>query len=259
MPVRAWSDLATTDFADGRLSNAVALLPLAATEQHGPHLPLGTDAIICDGVVAAAAERLAADPVEVLRLPTQAIGLSPEHAAFPGTLTLEPATILASWTEIAASVRAAGIERLVLFNTHGGQEGLLPSLAATLRSRLGMIAIYCSRGGFGRPAGLIDDAEAATGLHAGLVETSLLLALAPQLVRSDAAQNFTSRGSELAGRGFSTHGRSGWGWAAQDLNPSGAVGNARGATEAIGRALLAHAADGLARLLRDVATFQPYR
>jgi creatinine amidohydrolase len=258
VPVRAWSDLATTDFAEGRLSHAVALLPLAATEQHGPHLPLGTDAIICDGVVAAAAGLLHADPVEVLRLPTQAIGLSPEHAAFPGTLTLEPATILASWTEIATSVRAAGIERLVLFNTHGGQEGLLPSLAATLRSRLGMITVYCSRGGFGRPAGLIDDGEAAIGLHAGLVETSLLLSLAPHLVRRDAARNFTSRGSELAGRAFSTHGRSGWGWAAQDLNPAGATGNASGASAAIGQALIAHAADGLARLLRDVATFTPY-
>ncbi|GIL39154.1 creatininase family protein [Roseiterribacter gracilis] len=258
MPFRDWSNLATTDFAEGRLSNAVALLPLAATEQHGPHLPLGTDAIIGDGVVAAAAGLLKSDPVQVLRLPTQPIGLSPEHAAFPGTLTLEPATVLAAWTDIATSVRAAGIERLVLFNTHGGQEGLLPSLAATLRSRLGMIAVYCSRGGFGRPAGLIPDEEAAIGLHAGLVETSLMLALAPDLVRRDQAQNFTSRGSDLAGRAFTTHGRSGWGWAAQDLNPAGAMGNAAGATEAIGQALLAHAADGLARLLRDVAGFKPY-
>jgi creatinine amidohydrolase len=258
VPVRAWSDLATTDFAEGRLSNAVALLPLAATEQHGPHLPLGTDTIICDGVVAAAAELLQSDPAQVLRLPTQAIGLSPEHAAFPGTLTLEPATILASWTEIATSVRAAGIERLVLFNTHGGQEGLLPSLAATLRSRLGMIAVYCSRGGFGRPPGLIDDGEAAIGLHAGQVETSLMLVLAPHLVRRDQAQDFPSLGGELQDRAFSTHGRSGWGWAAQDLNSTGAVGNAEAASEAIGQKLLAHAADGLARLLRDVASFKPY-
>jgi creatinine amidohydrolase len=258
VPVRAWSDLATTDFAEGRLSDAVALLPLAAIEQHGPHLPLGTDAMICDGVVAAAADLLAGDPVQVLRLPTQAVGLSPEHAAFPGTLSLSPATVLAGWTEIATSVRAAGIERLVLFNTHGGQEGLLPSLAATLRSQLGMIAIYCSRGGFGRPAGLIADEEAAIGLHAGLVETSIMLALAPDLVRRDKAENFTSRGSELAGRAFSTHGRSGWGWAAQDLNAAGAMGNAKGADAAIGEKLIAHAADGLARLLRDVAGFKPY-
>jgi creatinine amidohydrolase len=173
---------------------------------------------------------LRSDPVQVLRLPTQPVGLSPEHSAFPGTLTLEPATLLASWTEIATSVRAAGIERLVLFNTHGGQEGLLPSLAATLRSRLGLIAVYCSRGGFGRPPGLIDDAEAAIGLHAGLVETSIMLALAPDLVRRDQAQNFTSRGSELSARAFSTHGRSGWGWAAQDLNSAGAMGNAREAS-----------------------------
>jgi creatinine amidohydrolase len=258
VPLRAWSDLATTDFADGRLSNAVALLPLAATEQHGPHLPLGTDALIADGVIAAASGLLAADPVEVLRLPTQAIGLSPEHAAFPGTLTLEPATVLASWTEIATSVRAAGIERLVLFNTHGGQEGLLSPLAATLRARLGLIVIYCSRGGFGRPPGLIDEREAAIGLHAGLAETSMLLFLAPHLVRRAAAADFTSRGADLAGRSFTTHGRSGWGWAAQDLNPAGAVGDASGASEAIGQALIAHAAAGLVQLLRDVAAFRPY-
>jgi creatinine amidohydrolase len=88
-PSRFWADLATTDFAALDPVHTVAVLPVAATEQHGPHLPLSVDQALADGVVAAALPHLPAD-LPALFLPTQAVGYSPEHTAFAGTLTLSP-------------------------------------------------------------------------------------------------------------------------------------------------------------------------
>lgn len=256
MPVRLWTELTTVDLADGRLAGAVALLPVAAVEQHGPHLPLGTDTLICDGVIDAAQARLADDPAQILRLPTQPVGFSPEHLGFPGTLSLDPGILLNLWTALAGGVARAGIRRLVVFNTHGGQEGLVQALGADLRHRHGMIVAYASRGGFGRPDGLIDADEAADGLHGGQVETSILLHLAPELVRGDQLRPFPSyaRSWRDQYRWLATGPRVGRSWAAQDLNPAGVVGDAGRANARIGRALIDHAADGLAQLLRETAS-----
>lgn len=109
LPSRFWSDLSTRDFARlqtiGAITDVVAVLPVAATEQHGPHLPVSVDAALADGIVAAALPHLAAD-LPVLFLPAQKVGLSPEHIRFPGTLTLSPATVIALWTEIGERWRA---------------------------------------------------------------------------------------------------------------------------------------------------------
>src|SRR5512132_4634415 len=122
--VDRWEDLVTADFGRFDPQNAVAVLPVAAVEQHGPHLPLGTDALICDAILDDALARLdAATPV--LRLPTQRVGHSPEHTGFPGTLSLQAATVVALWTDIGRSVAAAGIRKLLLFNSHGGQAALV--------------------------------------------------------------------------------------------------------------------------------------
>lgn len=248
-PSRFWADLAWTDFA-ALPADTVAVLPLAATEQHGPHLPLSVDTRINEGVLAAALARLPAD-VPVLVLPTQAVGCSVEHGCFPGTLTGSPETLLALWTEIGRGVARAGVRRLVLLNTHGGNQQIMEILARRLRIEAGLFAVAVHPGRMGFPPGLVDASEVRLGIHAGFVETSLMLALDPARVRMERARDFRSAWAGLEaplapGSGAAPA------WQAQDLHPAGAVGDAAAATAEAGAALLDHAAAQVAALLEAV-------
>lgn len=248
-----WECLTTEDLRVP--GEAVALLPLAAVEQHGPHLPLGTDAMICDAVIDAAGERLG-EAVRVLRLPTQRVGVSPEHESFPGTLSIEPEIALAAWTAIGAAVARAGIRKLVAFNSHGGQPGVVDQMAVRLRRSHGMMVTRANIFGFGAPDGAVGADELRHGLHGGLVETSLMRVIRPDLVRMELARDFRSRDQHIvaASRVLSAEGAGiGIGWLAEDLNPAGVTGDAGAATLAVGNRLLEHLGHGLARLLEDVA------
>jgi len=252
MTVRAWEHLATTDLPAP--AGAVALLPVAAVEQHGPHLPLGTDAILTDGVVDAALAKLPAE-VEILRLPTQRIGLSPEHAAFPGTLTLEPETVIALWSEIGASVARAGIAKLALVNGHGGQSGLVDLVATRLRTRHGMAVLRVTYFDLVGPEDLLPERERAFGWHGGTVETALMRAIAPDLVDMTKATAFDSAAERVAARNgeLRVEGPVGLAWTAEDLNPAGPTGDAGAATAELGRDLLDHTAGRLATALTEFA------
>ena len=248
-----WESLTTEDLRVP--GDAIALLPLAAVEQHGPHLPLGTDAMICDAVIDATGACLS-DAVPVLRLSTQRIGVSPEHESFPGTLSMEPEIALSTWGAITSSVARSGVRKLVLFNTHGGQPGVVDQIAVRSRREHGMLVVRANIFGLGTPDGLVDEEELRYGLHGGLVETSLMLVIRPDLVRMEQAQNFQSADRDIVTnfRGLSAEGPGiGIGWLAEDLNVLGVTGNAAGASAKLGQALLNHLGSGLADLLRDVA------
>lgn len=263
-PSRYWAHWRTRDFAAlrdaGQLASTIAVLPVAAIEQHGPHLPLNVDTALADGVVAATLPHLPAE-VPALFLPTQAVGFSPEHALFPGTLTLKAETVIRLWTELGESVAATGVRKLVLLNAHGGQVGLLDIVARDLRARLGML-VY-SINWFGLPlvgpAGedvnaLFSAHEHRFGIHAGEIETSMMLALAPELVDMAQAENFEST-SEQRARDFPLlgNGKSAkLAWQMQDYNPAGAVGNAAAATADKGRAVLDAAGRALAQALAEI-------
>ncbi len=259
-PPRFWAHLKSPDFARLDLARCIAVLPVAAVEQHGPHLPLNVDTALVEGVIAAALPHLPAN-LPVLFLPTQAIGFSPEHTAFAGTLTLKADTIIALWTELAESVARTGVKKLVLLNSHGGQVGLLDVVARDLRARLGML-VY-SVNWFNLPlqteAGasvndLFSAHEHRFGIHAGEIETSMMLALTPNQVDMTKAQNFHSTSQDRAQK-FSLlgDGRSAkLAWQMQDYNPHGAVGNAAAATADKGRAVLGAAGRSLAQLLVEV-------
>jgi len=266
---RYWADLTALEFAQmqtsGEAARTIAVLPVAATEQHGPHLPLSVDTVLVDGILKAALPRLATD-LNVLVLPTQAVGLSPEHARFPGTLTLKTETILRLWTDIGESVAAAGISKLLIFNTHGGNVSLMDLVARDLRARFDMLVYSVSW--FNLPLtdtqgqdvnALFSLEEHRFGIHAGDIETSMMLALAPERVDMTQAQHFASAAQTRAqqftilGNGKSAK----LGWQMQDYNPVGAVGNAAAATADKGHALLDAAGRALAQLLGEMDQLPP--
>jgi creatinine amidohydrolase len=281
-----WSEMTTLDFQKIDKQRTIAVLPLAATEQHGPHLPVSVDTDIVEGVIQAslpflkqlnAAQIGNADvpetPPPVLFLPTQRIGLSPEHAAFAGTLTLKPETILHLWTDIAESVLAAGIHKLVLFNSHGGHVGIMDVVARQLRARLGML-VY-SVNWYQLPLldaqgqdlnALFSDHEHRFGVHAGEIETSVMLALKPHAVQMEKAKHFKSSAEQRASSfDILGNGRSAkLAWQMQDYNLEGAAGNAANATAEKGRVLLDAAGQSLAKLMFEIDrlpadTLQPNR
>lgn len=259
-PSRFWADLSTRDFAEARASGlaarTVAVLPVAAVEQHGPHLPLHVDATLLQGVVDAALPQLPAD-LPALFLPPQNVGLSIEHTAFPGTLTLSPATVIALWTELGACVARAGVRKLVLLNGHGGQVSVMDIVGRELRQRHGLLVYGASWFSLPLPdavQGLFSAEEHRFGIHAGEIETSMMLHLAPATVRMEHAAHWRSSSQDRAERyALIGNGRSAkMGWAMQDYHPAGAVGNAAGATADKGRAVVEAAGAALVQLLREV-------
>jgi creatinine amidohydrolase len=254
---RFWAQLTTRDFAALDPATTVAVLPLGATEQHGPHLPLAVDQALVDGIVAQALPQLPAE-LPVLVLPTQQVGYSPEHAQFPGTLTLSAPTVIATWVEIGECVARAGVRKLLLFNSHGGQVSLTDIVARELRLRCNLIVYGCSWWNLplgDAVTGLFTPEEHRFGVHGGEIETSLMLALRPQAVRMAQARNFPSTSQQRAARyPVLGNGRSAkLGWAMQDYNPQGAAGNAAAASAEKGRAVFEAAGRELARLLQEIS------
>jgi creatinine amidohydrolase len=261
LPSRYWADLTTRDFAALQrapdIGQVVAVLPVGATEQHGPHLPLSVDSDLVDAVVGAALPRLAPE-VPVLVLPTQTIGKSNEHARFPGTLTLRAETLIQVWTELGACVAATGVRKLLLFNAHGGQVGLMDIVGRDLRARHDLLVYHSNW--YDLPLAdaamaPFDAAERRFGVHGGDIETSMMLAARPGPVDMAQAQDFASTSQQRAqhypilGNGRSAR----MAWQMQDYNRQGAAGNARAATREKGLALVTTAGEQLALLLAELS------
>jgi creatinine amidohydrolase len=255
LPMRFWRDLPWTAFAH-LPEDVVAVLPVAAIEQHGPHLPVSVDTTLNEGVVERVLAKLPAE-FPVLVLPTQAVGCSVEHLRYPGTITSTPETLVALWTEIGHSVARAGVKRLVLLNSHGGQLQIMDIVCRRLRIEAGLFCVGAMWSRFGAPPGLISPMEQRYGIHAGFAETSAMLALRPDLVDMGKAQDFRSAWmvAENAAPHLVPRGGAAIAWQAQDLNAAGAVGDASRATAEAGEAILEHAAGKLAAMLEEVRRF----
>jgi len=258
LPRRDWMDMTWQDIAGAADATMrwIAVLPLAAVEQHGPHLPLGVDTYIAEAYLARLQSLLPAD-LPVTFLPVQRIGVSAEHLSYPGTLTHSAATAMAAWTEIGESLARAGVRKLVLVTSHGGNVAAMESVARDLRTRLAMLAVTVGWHRFGYPDGAFSAEEKKHGIHGGDIETSLMLAGKPETVRMDQAPNATPATIAMA-REFKWLGAyrpAGFAWMTQDLNPTGAVGNATLATAAKGEAALDHGAKAFVELLQEIERF----
>ena len=251
-----WQDLTSPEFAGLDPEATVAVLPVGAIEQHGPHLPVAVDTCIVDGIARAALELLPAG-APVLILPTTAVGKSNEHIDFPGTLTLSAATLTRVWYEIGASVRRAGVRKLLLLNSHGGQPQVMQIVARELRIDQQMLVVAANWFSWGMPEGLFDASELRHGIHGGTVETAMMLALRPDLVDSAAAADFVpvTVADDLDYPRLRALGAAGLGWQAQDLHRDGVCGDASRATAEAGRAVIEHAARCLVELLEELVRF----
>ena len=262
LPSKFWADLTSRHFsqlaASSVINQAIAVLPVAAIEQHGPHLPVSVDTSLVNGVIEAALPHLP-DSLPVLFMPTQQVGKSDEHIRYPGTLTLGAQTLISVWTELGACVARAGIKKLLLFNSHGGQVSVMDIVARDLRTAHDLIVF--SSNWYTLPLdeevmNLFAPAEHRFGIHAGDMETSMMLALREKYVDMKHAQHFHTQAEEraknypLLGNGTTAK----MGWQIQDYNPYGAAGDASLATAAKGHAVINAAGLQLARLLQEISS-----
>jgi creatinine amidohydrolase len=197
------------------------------------------------------------EELPVTFLPVQRIGVSVEHLAYPGTLTVSAATAIGAWTELGESLARTGLRKLVLVTSHGGNVATMELVARELRTRLRMLAVTVGWHRFGYPNDTFSGEEKRHGIHGGDIETSLMLAARPETVRMDQAPNATPATMEMA-REFKWLGANrpaGFAWMTQDLNATGALGDATLASALKGEAALTHGAEAFVELLREVDRF----
>ncbi|MEP7240640.1 MAG: creatininase family protein [Devosia sp.] len=249
-----WADFTAAEFDGIDPMRTIAVLPTAAIEQHGPHLPVGVDTFLNRGPLDMLTKRLPAD-LDVRFLPVQTVGKSNEHIWQKGTISSTAHTLIDLWFEIGQSVSRAGVKKLVIVNSHGGNVSIIDIVARELRVREEMLVVKTAWSSFATPDGLVGDVEKRHGIHAGDVETSEMLHFQPDLVDMTKADDFASIAArdEQQFRHLRPTGPHAYGWIASDLNPSGAVGNAANATAERGRLIAEAQVAGMIELLAEVA------
>jgi creatinine amidohydrolase len=251
-----WTDFPAPEYDAIDPDRTIAILPIAAVEQHGPHLPVGVDSILNRGCLDLLIERAPAD-LDIRILPVQQVGKSNEHIWAKGTVTHTAHTLIDSWFELGQSVSRAGVKKLVFINSHGGNEEIMGIVARELRVREQMLVVKTGWTRFQPPDGMLTDIERRHGIHAGDLETSLMLHFRPDLVRMDKAEDFRSIAArdEQRFKYLRPTGTHAYSWIASDLNPKGAVGNAANASAERGRIFADAEVAGMLELLREVEAF----
>ena len=234
--------------------NGVVVLPIGAIEQHGPHLPLITDTMMATHALDATLAQLPED-VRVWALPPQSYGKSNEHINYPGTITLSAETLIAVLHDIAASIARAGFRRLAFLNGHGGNMPLLNMVARDIRVATGLM-VFCIHGiQYGKPSFEMSEREWTYGLHGGETETSLMLAMAPELVKMELAPTSYPDFPETD-TGLFFFGGVSAAWLADDWSETGIYGDATLGSAEKGHALLEAAVANLSKLFRVLCTFE---
>ncbi|GHA17039.1 creatininase [Devosia pacifica] len=249
-------ELTAPEFAEFVTAETIGVLPVAAIEPHGPHLPLSTDCDIARGHLMQIEEHVDHN-VDVLVLPMQTTGHSLEHAGQPGLFTHSAETLLSVWFDIVAPFAAAGGRKLVVISSHDGNAEVVGLLTRRLRVSFEMIAVGASWLRFGQPDGVFAETELAYGLHGGDIETSLMLHYWPEAVRRDQLASFRSEAEQWDSESshMTVHGQFRPGWLTADLNVSGALGDAAAASADKGALSAERALRGLAELIVDLDRF----
>jgi creatinine amidohydrolase len=233
--------------------STLLVLPTAAVEQHGHHLPLATDTLINNLLLGHALQKLAPE-LAVFALPPVHYGKSNEHVGFPGTLAVSAATFMAVLRDLGKSLSSAGFQKLVLYNTHGGNTALIDVMARDLRAEFGL-RTFALHGSGGISFEGLSPQEKAYGFHAGEVETALLLASVPELVdRSAYTVNYIADVAhpELL---LPENAPATFAWLTLDIAASGVMGDPRPATAENGKRWLEQAAMRLAAALEAMARY----
>lgn len=256
-PAPRWKDN-VSDLPPAGREDWIAVLPLGATEQHGPHLPFDTDTLIVEGLVERLIPRLP-PALPVTFLPVEPVGYSIEHMDVDGTRSLAYDEAVGRWLGIAQDLHQKGIRKFVMLNAHGGNSPLMTIVATEARVRFNMLAVATSWTRFGQPDGWIKPQDKAIDIHGGDIETSVMLALHPDKVDMAKAARFGSAQSDFAKRfkHLRAYGPHAFGWKMSDLNEAGVAGDASAATAERGEQLIAHVVSGIIELLEDVAAFDP--
>ncbi len=234
--LRKFASLSWPKASEAALREGSTLIwPFGACEQHGPHLPLITDTLFAEKILSEVIDRLPSN-LPVWSLPAQYIGFSPEHLEFPGTLSLSGDLMMKMVNEIGQQLAEMGFQRLIFFNAHGGQIGLLQAIARELRIQCPSIAVLPCFLWSGVPAlkDLIPNREVEQGLHAALAETSLMLSIDNHLVGNARPSNVIDDTSILPPEGWSLEGAAPCAWLTNELSDSGVIGDSRGATTDLG-------------------------
>ena len=256
IPNRDYTLMSEDQIQSADTSDWIAVLPLGAHEQHGPHLPFETDTIIAKGMACALAERVPAD-LPVTFLPAEPVGYSIEHMDFEGSKTLSFEEAVKRWVAVGEKLNAQGIRKMMILNAHGGNSPLMTIVATELRVRFNMFCVATSWTRFIIAGDVVSHEEKAYGIHGGDVETSVVLALAPETVDMGKAEDFPNFQETLSqeNKHLRAYGPHAFGWKAQDLNAQGVNGDASIATVAKGEALIAQAANGLVELIEEMHRF----
>ena len=252
-----WRDLTTADLSDIDPARTIAVLPVAAIEQHGPHLPLDTDACISEALISRLLSETHVD-MTLLALPIMSVGESTEHGDFPGTLMASAETLINLWTEVGKQVSKTGIQKLLILNTHGGQPEIVTIVSQRLRANRRMLVVGANTFELGAPPGLFSEDEFRYGLHAGEIETSMMLHLRPESVRMQFAENFEPTSVSMANtyQRLGPRGPARFAWQTQDLHKAGACGDAASADAERGSTLITHMVNELMIIIKDMARFR---
>ncbi len=239
---------------DALSRDTLLILPTAAIEQHGHHLPLATDTLLNNLLLGRALEKLAPD-VPVYALPPVCYGKSNEHIGFPGTLSVSSSTFMAVVRDIGSSLAAVGFRRLCLFNTHGGNNSLVDVLARDLRADFGL-RVFSLLGSAGADFTGLGDQERAYGFHAGEVETALLLHATPELVHP--AEYTVNYIADLAAPQLlkPENSSANFAWLTRDIAPSGVMGDPRPSTAENGARWTEEAAVKIAAALQAMLAYE---
>jgi creatinine amidohydrolase len=233
--------------------STLLVLPTAAIEQHGHHLPLATDTLINNLLLGHALRKLPPG-LSVYALPPVHYGKSNEHIGFAGTLSVSATTFMAVVRDVGSSLAKAGFQRLVLYNTHGGNTSLVDVMARDLRAEFGL-RTFALHGSGGICFEGLDPQEKAYGFHAGEVETSYLLASVPELVdRSAYTANYIADIAKPATL-LPENAPAVFAWLTRDIASSGVLGDPRPASAEKGARWIEEAAGRLASALEEMARY----